>query len=110
VGGGVDEDSPLSGGRVVGPGQRNGVGALRLAVRVQLGDGCHRGRRPEDLHDHVLVVERYAADAQRMEPPATTGAATSCIQRWLSRRLIETRCIRDPFMSGDRRWTVGNFL
>ena len=40
----------------------------------------------------------------------TTTAATSSIQRWLSRRGIEIRCIPDPFMSGGRRGRLGNFV
>src|SRR5882762_10139574 len=46
-----------------------------------------------------MPCSRYTAK------PATaiTATATNTIQRRLSRRPIETRCIRDPFMSGDRR-------
>jgi hypothetical protein len=50
-----------------------------------------------------MPCSRYTANPAT----ATTATATTTIQRWLSRRLIENRCNRDPFMSGDRRgrWT-----
>jgi hypothetical protein len=49
--------------------------------------------------DAKMPCRRYTA----IPATASTTTATTTIQRWLSRRLIETRCIRDPFMSGDRR-------
>ena len=60
---------------------------------------------PEPLGVDVTSWEAKMPCSRYTANPATaiTATATSTIQRCLRPRLIETRCIRDPFMSGDRR-------
>ncbi len=53
----LDEHRRLGGRRVVGPGQGDGVATLRLGVDVGEGDGGHRSRSAEHLHDDALRVE-----------------------------------------------------